>query len=145
MGVALTPNIVPEVGKAQFTLGENEMEIGMGIHGEPGIRRGPLRNADAIVEEMMQAVLSDLPYGSGDRVAVLINGLGATPREELYIIHRKVDLMLRERGISVFRVYVGEYATSLEMAGASVSLLRLDDELATLLARPARTPFFQQA
>ncbi len=144
MGVALSPNIVPEVGKPQFSLGENEMEIGMGIHGEPGIRRGALRKADAIVEEMMGAVLSDLPFASGDRVAVLINGLGATPKEEMYLLYRKVGLILKEKKISVFQVYVGEFATSLEMAGASISLLRLDEELTRLLAKPARSPFFEQ-
>jgi dihydroxyacetone kinase-like protein len=144
MGVALSPNIVPEVGKPQFSLGENEMEIGMGIHGEPGIRRGALRKADAIVEEMMGAVLSDLPFASGDRVAVLINGLGATPKEELYLLYRKVGLILKEKRVSVFQVYVGEFATSLEMAGASISLLRLDEELTRLLAKPARSPFFEQ-
>jgi dihydroxyacetone kinase-like protein len=144
MGVALSPNIVPEVGKPQFTIGENEMEIGMGIHGEPGIRRGPLKSVDGIVEEMMGPVLSDLPYKAGDEVAVLINGLGATPKEELYLIFRRVSLILKEMKIAVFHVYVGEFATSLEMAGASVSLLRLDDELKKLLARPARTPFFEQ-
>ena len=144
MGVALSPNIVPEVGKPQFSLGENEMEIGMGIHGEPGIRRGALRKADAIVEEMMGAVLSDLPFASGDRVAVLINGLGATPKEEMYLLYRKVGLILKEKKISVFQVYVGEFATSLEMAGASISILRLDEELTRLLAKPARSPFFEQ-
>ena len=145
MGVALSPNIVPEIGRPQFTLGDNEMEIGMGIHGEPGIRRGPLQRVDRIVEEMIDPVLSDLPFVSGDRVAVLINGLGATPLEELYLIYRKVGLILKEKNISVFHVYVGEFATSLEMAGASISLLRLDNELAQLLAKPARTPFFEQA
>ena len=144
MGVALSPNIVPEVGKPQFSLGENEMEIGMGIHGEPGIRRGTLRKSDAIVEEMMGAVLPDLPFASGDRVAVLINGLGATPKEELYLLYRKVGLILKENRISVFQVYVGEFATSLEMAGSSISLLRLDEELTRLLAKPARSPFFEQ-
>jgi len=144
MGVALSPNIVPEVGKPQFTLGENEMEIGMGIHGEPGIRRGPLKNVDGIVEEMMAPVLSDLPFKSGDKVAVLINGLGATPKEEMYLIYRKVGLVLKEKKIDVYHVYVGEFATSLEMAGASISLLKLDDELTKLLAKPARTPFFEQ-
>jgi dihydroxyacetone kinase-like protein len=144
MGVALSPNIVPEVGKPQFSLGENEMEIGMGIHGEPGIRRGPLKKVDAIVEEMMAPVLADLPFGAGSEVAVLINGLGATPKEELYLIYRKVGLVLKDHRVSVFHVYVGEFATSLEMAGASISLLKLDDELKRLLARPARTPFFEQ-
>jgi dihydroxyacetone kinase-like protein len=142
MGVALSPNIVPEVGKPQFSLGENEMEIGMGIHGEPGIRRGPLKKVDAIVEEMMEPVLKDLPFSGGSEVAVLINGLGATPLEELYVIYRKVGLILKDRKIGVFRVYTGEFATSLEMAGASISLLKLDDELKRLLAKPARTPFF---
>jgi dihydroxyacetone kinase-like protein len=145
MGVALSSNIVPEVGKPQFTIGENEMEIGMGIHGEPGIRRGQLRRVDEIVEEMMAPLLSDLPFSSGDRVSVLVNGLGATPKEELYLLYRKVALILEEKKISVFHAYVGEFATSLEMAGASISLLRLDDELARLLAKPARTPFFEQA
>ena len=144
MGVALSPNIVPEVGKPQFTIGENEMEIGMGIHGEPGIRRGPLKPVDAIVEEMMTPVLNDLPFAGGSEVAVLINGLGATPKEELYLIYRKVGLILKEKKISVFQVYVGEFATSLEMAGASISLLKLDSELKKLLSMPARTPFFEQ-
>ena len=144
MGVALSPNIVPEIGKPQFSIGENEMEIGMGIHGEPGIRRGPLKSVDGIVEEMLSAILADLPFKSGDEVAVLINGLGATPLEELYLISRKVSLILKEKKIAVFHVYVGEFATSLEMAGASISLLRLDAELKKLLAAPARTPFFEQ-
>ncbi|HEY9594114.1 MAG TPA: dihydroxyacetone kinase subunit DhaK, partial [Spirochaetia bacterium] len=113
MGVALSPNIVPEVGKPQFSLGENEMEIGMGIHGEPGIRRGQLRKVDDIVDEMMTPVLSDLPFSAGDKVSVLINGLGATPKEELYLINRKVALILKDRKIGVFNTYVGEFATSL--------------------------------
>jgi dihydroxyacetone kinase-like protein len=145
MGVALSPNIVPEVGRPQFSLGENEMEIGMGIHGEPGIRRGQLKPVDGIVEEMLGPVITDLPYPAGSEVAVLINGLGATPKEELYLIYRKVALMLKEKKISVFHVYGGEFATSLEMAGASISLLKLDTELEMLLSKPARTPFFEQA
>ena len=144
MGMALTPCIVPEVGKPSFTLGDDEMEIGMGIHGEPGIGREPLKTADQIVDEMMQAILEDLPYQSGDEVSVLINGLGATPKEELYIIYRRVDQILKEKGISVFKAYLGEFATSMEMAGASISLLKLDDELKELLSKPAYTPFFEQ-
>jgi dihydroxyacetone kinase-like protein len=144
MGVALSPNIVPEVGKPQFTLGEDEMEIGMGIHGEPGIRRGKLRTADEIIEEMLPPILEDLPFKQGDEVAVLVNGLGATPKEELYILYRKVGLVLKEKGIKVFKVYVGEFATSLEMAGASISLFRLDEELKYYLSKPAKTPFFEQ-
>ena len=144
MGVALSPCIVPEVGRPSFTIGEDEMEIGMGIHGEPGIEREQLKPADAIVAVMMDRILADLPYRAGDEVAVLVNGLGATPKEELYIFYRKIALILAERGIRVFHVYVGEFATSMEMAGASISLLKLDDELKGLLAEPARTPFFEQ-
>lgn len=144
MGVALSPNTVPEIGKAQFSLGENEMEIGMGIHGEPGIRRGELRSAEEIVHEMLPPILDDLPFERGDEVSILVNGLGATPLEELYVLYRSVDVMVRERGITVFKVYVGEFATSLEMAGASISICRLDEELKGLLCKPARSPFFEQ-
>lgn len=145
MGVALTPCIVPEVGKPGFTIGDDEMEIGMGIHGEPGIHRGKLKPADEVVDTMMSAILEDLPFDKNDEVAVLINGLGATPKEEMYIVYRRIDKILRQKGISVFHVYVGEFATSMEMAGFSISLLKLDGELKQLLARPARTPFFEQA
>ncbi len=144
MGVALSPCTIPEVGKPTFEIGEGEMEIGMGIHGEPGVRRGPLKTADAVVEEMLPAILQDLPYRRGDEVSVLINGLGATPKEELYVMYRKVDDMLTAEGIRVYHTYVGEFATSMEMAGASISLLKLDDELKRLLAKPAYTPFFEQ-
>jgi dihydroxyacetone kinase-like protein len=120
------------------------MEIGMGIHGEPGISKGPLKTSDEIVDEMLNPVLEDLPYSSGDEVAVLVNGLGATPKEELYIMYRRVHQILKEKGISVFKVYIGEFATSMEMAGASVSLLKLDQELKELLSKPANTPFFEQ-
>jgi dihydroxyacetone kinase-like protein len=144
MGVALSPCIVPEVGKPSFTLNEDEMEIGMGIHGEPGIRRGKLKPANEIVDEMLILILHDLPYEAGDEVSVLINGLGATPKEELYIMYRRVALVLEEKGIRVFKVYIGEFATSMEMAGASISLLKLDDELKYLLSKPAHTPFFEQ-
>lgn len=144
MGVALTPCIVPEVGKPSFTIGDGEMEIGMGIHGEPGIQRGPLQQADQVVDTMLEGILEDLPYRRGDEVAVLMNGLGGTPSEELYIMYRRVAEVLKERGIGVFHVYVGEFATSMEMAGASISLLRLDQELKSLLSAPATTPFFVQ-
>ena len=145
MGVALWPNIVPEVGKPQFQLGDNEMEIGMGIHGEPGVRRGDLKSADEIVREMMDPIIDDLPYSKGDEVSILVNGLGATPKEELYVLYRSIHKVAEEKGLKVFNVYVGEFATSLEMAGASISLLKLDDELKSLLSKPARTPFFEQA
>ena len=144
MGVALSPCIVPEVGKPSFTIGAGEMEIGMGIHGEPGIERESLKTADEIVQRMMDAILVDLPYQKGDEVAVLMNGLGATPKEELYIMYRKVNEILKSKGIGVYHVYVGEFATSMEMAGASVSLLKLDSELKKYLSRPAYSPFFEQ-
>jgi len=145
MGVALSPCTVPESGRPTFSLGEDEMEIGMGIHGERGVRRGKLEPADRIATSLTQAVLSDLPFGGGDEVAVLVNTLGATPREEAYILYRKVWGILCEAGIDIHRAYIGEYATSLEMAGASISLLRLDEELKRLLDAPAQSPFFVQA
>ncbi len=144
MGVALTPCTVPRVGHPSFELAEDEMEIGMGIHGEPGIRRGKLLPADAIVDEMLNQIIDDLPYRAGDEVAVLVNGLGATPLEEQYVMFRRIDKVLSEKGIKIFHSYVGEYATSLEMAGASISLFKLDDELKELLRAPADTPFFKQ-
>jgi len=144
MGVALTPCVVPRVGKPSFEIAGDEMEIGMGIHGEPGIRRGKLLPADEIVAEMMEPIIADIPYVSGDEVAVLINGLGGTPLEEQYVVYRKVDEILKAKGIKPYKVYVGEYATSLEMAGMSISLLKLDDELKKLVDKPANTPFFKQ-
>ena len=120
MGVALSPCTVPAAGKPTFEIGDDEMEIGMGIHGEPGVRRGKLESADQIAEALTTAVVTDLPFVRGDEVSVLVNGLGATPQEELYIVYRKVHEMLTAQGIKVYRVYVGEYATSLEMAGCSL-------------------------
>lgn len=144
MGVALTPCIVPRVGHPGFSIGEDEMEIGMGIHGETGIRRGKLEPADKIVEEMLEKILGDFDVIDGRRVAVLVNGLGATTLDEQYIVTRKINAILKERNISVKKYYVGEYATALEMAGVSISVLRLDEELERLLEKPAQTPFFQQ-
>ena len=144
MGVALSPCIIPAAGRPTFDLPDGQMEIGMGIHGEPGVRRGALEPADQIADELTRAVLDDLPYGIGDEAAVLVNGLGATPREELYILYRGIQRRLADRGVSVYRVWIGEYATSLEMAGASLSLLRLDDELKRLVDAPVETPFVVQ-
>jgi dihydroxyacetone kinase len=142
MGVALAPCTVPSVGHPTFDLPDGEMEIGMGIHGEPGVRRGPLEPADQVADHLLDALLDDLPHDRGDRVDVLVNGLGATPVEELYILYRRTAERLRDAGLTVRRTWIGEYATSLEMAGASISLLRVDDELARLLDAPARSPFF---
>ena len=144
MGVALSPCTVPAAGRPTFELPEGQMEIGMGIHGEPGIRRGALEPADAIADQLVGAILRDLPYERGDRVAVLVNGLGATPKEELYVLYRRARRLLDEAGVAVHRVWVGEYATSLEMAGASISLLKLDDELTRLVDAAADSPFFVQ-
>ncbi len=144
MGVALTPCIVPRVGKPGFELGENEMEIGMGIHGETGIRRGMIEPADQIVDEMLEKIVADIPYVSGDEVDVLVNGLGATTLDEQYIVTRRVSKVLGEKGIKVHKFYVGEYVTSLEMAGLSISLFKLDEELKKYMEAPAQTPFFVQ-
>ncbi len=145
MGVALSSCTIPAAGVPTFELPAGQMEIGMGIHGEPGVRRGPLESADAIAHELTSAILADLPYTRGDEVGVLVNGLGATPKEELYILYRSVATILRDADIRVHRVWAGDYATSLEMAGASLTLIRLDDELRALLDAPAETPFFVQA
>jgi len=144
MGVALSPCTVPMAGKPTFTIAEDEMEIGMGIHGEPGMKREKLQTADEIAERMTMAILADLKPSKGDRLAVMVNGLGATPQEELYIIYRKVHAVLVQKELDVHRVYVGEFATSMEMAGASLTFFRLNDELAELLDAPAHTPFFTQ-
>lgn len=144
MGVALSPCVVPAAGRPTFELPAGEMEIGMGIHGEPGIRRGPLEPADRIAETIVGSLLDDLAYAPGEEAAVLVNGLGATPREELYVLYRRVHSLLEEAGVLIRRVYVGEYATSLEMAGASISLLKLDEELSQLLDAPAESPFLVQ-
>ena len=143
MGVALSSCTVPANGKPTFSLGEDEMEIGLGIHGEPGMRRAKLEPADKIVDEMVEAILADLDY-SGSDVAVLVNGLGATPYEELYVLYRRVKQILDSRKVNIRQKFVGEYVTSLEMAGASVSLMRLDEELDALLRAPVNCPMFTQ-
>lgn len=144
MGVALSACTVPRIGHPSFEIGENEMEIGMGIHGEPGIRRGKIQPADEIAKELVEAVIKDLSLTAQDSVAVLINGLGATPLEEQLVISKEVHKILKDHGIHVHKTYVGEYATSLEMAGLSVSLLKLDDELTEYMDAAADTPFFKQ-
>lgn len=144
MGVALTPCIVPEAGKATFSIADDEMEIGMGIHGEPGMETCKLKKVDEVVELMLTKIIEDLPYKSGDEVSILVNGLGATPKEELYIAFRKANEIFKDKGIKVYRPYIGEFATSMEMAGMSITLLKLDTELKELLDAPAYTPFFQQ-
>lgn len=143
VGVALTPCTVPCAGRPTFTISEDEMEIGMGIHGEPGVRRGPLRKADEIVGEMLEMLLADMPLASGDRVSVLVNSLGATPIEELYIAYRYVAAKLKELGVTVVSPLVGRYATSMEMAGMSLTFSKLDAELEALLKAPCDCPFLK--
>ncbi|RBW68264.1 dihydroxyacetone kinase subunit DhaK [Bacillus taeanensis] len=144
MGVALSPCTLPAVGRPTFHIEEGKMEIGMGIHGEPGVKTGELESADSIAETLVNSILADMPVSAGNDVSVLINGLGATPLEELYIVYRKVHKLLEEKGIHVYSRYIGEFATSLEMVGLSVSILKLDDELQELLDAPFDTPFFSQ-
>ncbi len=137
MGMALTACTPPAKGSPLFELGDDEIEMGVGIHGEPGRRRAKLKPANDIVDELLEAVVTDLPYESGDRVALMINGLGGTPISELYILYRRAHQRLADQGITVKRSYVGEYCTSLDMAGASITLVTLDDEIEGLLAAPA--------
>lgn len=144
MGVGLTPCSLPQTGKPSFEIGENEMEIGLGHHGEPGIEKGPLETADKVAERLVNDILSDIEINKGDQVAVLVNGLGSTPRMELYIVYRKVEQMLSEKGIGIYRSYVGDYITSLEMGGCSVTLLKLDDELKKTIDHPVDCPMFVQ-
>jgi len=145
MGVALSPCVVPEVGKPTFSIKEDEIEIGMGIHGEPGIEVRKMMAADDIAEEMLKRILEDMPLPSGSEVSVMVNGLGATPLEEQIIVYRKIHMLLAEKGISVYMPHIGEFATSMEMAGLSVTLLKLDEQLKELLRSPAMTPFYTNA
>ena len=143
IGVALTPCIVPESGKATFEIADDEIEFGMGIHGEPGIWRNKLRSADALVDEMLDRLLPELHASRGTRMAVLVNSLGATPAEELYILYRRVAQRLADLGVTPVMPLVGRYATSMDMAGASLSLMPLDAELEALLRAPADCPFWK--
>lgn len=144
VGFALTPCVIPEIGHANFTLGENEMAMGMGIHGEPGVWNGPVKTADELAEESLNTLLNDMPVAAGEEVALLINGLGATSAEELYILSNSVSKRLEDKGISIYRTFVGEFATSMEMAGASISIMKLDDETRAMLDMPVATPFYCQ-
>lgn len=140
MGMALTSCTVPHVGKPTFDLPENEMEIGIGIHGEPGRVRMPLKSADEIVEMLMEPILSDLPYKTGDNVLLFVNGMGGTPLVELYIVYRKAHEIATKHGLKVVRNLVGPFITSLEMAGTSITLLKMDEEMIKLWDAPVKTP-----
>jgi dihydroxyacetone kinase-like protein len=143
MGVALTPCIVPQAGKPTFTLADDEMEVGMGIHGEPGVRRTKLARADAIADAMLEPILADQPLERGARVTVLVNSLGATPAEELFILYRRIAARLDALGVTAVSPLVGRYATSMEMTGASVTVLPLDAELEKYLLAPAACAFWK--
>jgi dihydroxyacetone kinase-like protein len=140
MGVALTSCTVPAVGKPTFELGEGEMELGVGIHGEPGRERLPMAPASEIAELLVEPVLSDLPFNRGDAVIAFVNGLGGTPLIELYVLYNEVNRILTGHGVQIARSLVGPYITSLDMAGASVTLLKVDDDLLSLWDAPVRTP-----
>lgn len=142
MGVALSSCAVPAAGKATFSLGDDEMEIGMGIHGEPGVRRGKLQPAAAIADQLLDPIVADLSLASGDRIAVLVNSLGATPAEELFILFDRIASRCDSAGIEIGYVLVGRYATSMEMAGASLTVLPLDAELERYLSAPAACAFW---
>ncbi len=145
IGMALSPCVVPQAGRPTFQLGEYEMEMGMGIHGEPGIWRDKIKPADAITDEMMDRLLADMPLGREDRVSILVNSLGATPLEELYIMFRRAKARLDDLGVAIVMPLVGRYATSMEMTGATMTVCRLDGELERLLKAPAHCAYWTVA
>jgi phosphoenolpyruvate---glycerone phosphotransferase subunit DhaK len=140
MGMALTSCTVPHVGKPTFDLPEDQMEIGIGIHGEPGRTRMPLKSADEITTMLAEAVIGDLPFKSGDKVIAMVNGMGATPLLELYVVYNKLQEICQGKGIDIVRNLIGPYITSLDMAGCSITLLKTDDELLKLWDAPVKTP-----
>jgi len=140
MGMALTSCTVPHAGKPTFDLPEDQMEIGIGIHGEPGRTRMPLKSADEITEMLMEPIISDIPYKAGDEVLMFVNGLGGTPPIELYIVYRKAHEIAIKHGLKVVRSLVGPYMTSLEMAGTSITLLKMDADMLKLWDAPVKTP-----
>jgi len=140
MGLALGPCTVPHAGKPSFDLGEDEIELGIGIHGEPGYRRGHMEPADTLTEELYTKVRDDLALTTGDRVVTLVNGMGGTPQSELYIVHRRLAQLLDADGVTIERSLVGDYVTSLEMPGVSITLLRVSDDLLDLFDAPVDTP-----
>lgn len=142
MGVALSPCILPQVGEPTFTIEDDEIEIGMGIHGEKGIEVRKMMTADEVAETLVERITADMPLAKGDEVSVLVNGLGATPMEEQLIVYRRVHELLLEMGVTIIMPHVGEYATSMEMAGLSLTIFKLDAQLRELLVSPAKTPFY---
>ncbi|MBR4174342.1 MAG: dihydroxyacetone kinase subunit DhaK [Lachnospiraceae bacterium] len=145
MGVALSPCVVPEVGTPTFSIADDQIEVGMGIHGEPGIEVRGMMTADEVADLVVAKILEDMPVPEGSRVSVMVNGLGATPKEELLIIYRRVHQILTEKGITLVLPHIGEFATSMEMAGLSVTIMKLDEELESLMRAPAASPFYTNA
>jgi len=143
VGVALSPCSLPHTLRHNFEIGPDEMEIGMGIHGEPGTARGPLKSADAVTDEILDRIFAELRAEKGDKVAVLVNSLGSTPLMELYVVNRRVHERLERKGIDVHATWVGTYCSSPEMAGMSVTLIHLDDELTQLLDQPCDCAMFR--
>lgn len=144
MGMALSPCTVPASGKPSFLLDDNEVEIGIGIHGEPGTHREIIESADNLTKYLSDKILAEIPFKENDEAAIMINGLGGTPLMELYIINKKLSQILSESGINTSKTYIGNFMTSLEMAGFSISVLKLDDELKNLLLAPCNTPALVQ-
>jgi dihydroxyacetone kinase-like protein len=142
IGVSLAPGSIPGSEKPTFELPDDEIEFGMGLHGEPGVKRTKMMKADELTEIMMDHILNDLPFNKGDEVCVLVNGLGSTTVLELFIMNRKVSQILNEKGISVYDTKVNSYCTCQEMAGASITLIRLDEELKKYYDYPAFSPYF---
>ena len=145
MGMAINACTVPAVGKPSFDLTEEEVEIGIGIHGEPGVSREPIASADAIADKLLEKILAEGIFHAGDEVAVIVNGMGATPLMELFIANRHINKVLGVKGIRIYKTMVGNYMTSLDMAGFSITLLKLDDELKKYLDAPCDTPALTQA
>lgn len=144
MGVGLSPCSLPQTGKPSFHLEDDEMEIGLGHHGEPGVEKGKLQSADEVVDRLLGDILNDMPINKGEKVSVLINGLGSTTRMELYIVFRRVEQILKDMGIQIYRSFVGNYSTSLEMGGCSLTLMKLDEELIEVVDYPADCPMYVQ-
>lgn len=144
MGVGMSPCSLPQTGEPSFELGENEIEYGLGHHGEPGIKKAPLESANDIADQLLEEIYNDMTINEGEEVAVLVNGLGSTSRMELYTIFRRVEHSLKERGIHIYRSYVGDYITSLEMGGCSITLTKLDDEMKKMIDHPVDCPMFVQ-
>lgn len=142
MGVALSPCIVPRVGSPGFGIAEDEIEIGMGIHGEKGISVEKLMTADEIADRIFSALTDDMPPENADEVSIMVNGLGGTPLEEQFIVYNKIHKLLLEKGVKVIMPHIGEFATSMEMAGLSITVMKLDEELKRLLLQPAKSPFY---